>query len=255
MTHYRILILGISFVFLFSISTVFGRCHRDDDCDDSSSSSAFVLMPELVWIDNGPLDELIKKEGSLKDLSFKFHQRNSNFMLGLGGIHDHGNGFRTGFSLHGGYKSFHSETFTGGASRALRDSVAILRMIPAYGGFTFDKAYRFYDMTLSFGTMLGGGAFILHRQFYDVEESGAFTSTGPDTSDDDDETVGEWACAPIFAFDLHAGVSFELSPLLHLGVEAVALCFYSPEGYGYATGEFFTVNPGLRLRLSIGRAG
>jgi|WetSurMetagenome_2_1015567.scaffolds.fasta_scaffold244027_2 hypothetical protein len=256
MTLYRTMIFAVLLVVLFSFSSVSGRCHHDhDDCGDSASSSAFVLMPELAWLDNGPLDKLIKKEGSLKDLSFNLQKRNANFMLGIGGIHDHGNGFRTGFSLHAGYKSFVSETFTGGISRVLRDSVALLRVIPAYGGFTFDKAYHFYDMTLSFGTMLGGGVSILNREFYDVEESGAFTTTIKDTSEDDEVTVGDWAFAPMFTFDLHAGVAFGLSPLLHLGIEAVALCCYSPEGYGYATGEFFTINPGLRLRLSVGKAG
>jgi hypothetical protein len=255
MTVYRTIITGTLFCVLFSFSITPGYCH--ENCNDSASSSAFYIMPEMFWLDNGPLSELINKEPSLEDLSFKLHKRNSVFMLGLGGVHDHGYGLRTGFSLHGGYKSFHSENFTGGTARAPRDSVAMLRLIPAYGGFTFEKAFRFYDMTLSVGTMIGGGIFILNREFYDVEESGAFTKSYEDTSDEDDneDNSRNWAFAPTFAFDFHAGVSFELSPLLHLGIEAIALCFYSPEGYGYATGEFFTVNPGLRLRLSVGKAG
>jgi hypothetical protein len=251
MTLAKPMVFGtLCFVF-FSVSSVCGH----DGVSDSSSSSAFRLTPELFWLDNGPLKDLINKEESLNKLSFRLRTRSPSFLLGLGGIHDHGNGFRTGFSVHGGYKSYVSENFTGGPSRALRDSVAMIRLIPAYGGFTFDKAYRFYDMTLSLGTMLGGGAFILNREFYDVEESGAFSTTVRDTSDDDEVEVGDWAFAPTFTFDIHAGVSFELSPLLHLGVEAVALFFYSPEGYGYATGEFFTFNPGLRLCLSVGKAG
>ena len=232
----------------FSFSFASGHC-------DSTSSSAFILSPQIFWLDNGPLDALIKKESTLQDRSFRLRQRSPVFMLGFGGIHDHGNGLRTGFSLHGGYKSFTSETYTGGTARNPRDSVVMLRLIPAYGGFTFEKSYTAYDMTFSAGTMIGGGIFCLYRKFYDVEEAGAFSSA-PDSVEDDDAMVArDWAFAPTFAFDFHAGVSYRLSPLLHLGIEAVALCFYSPEGYGYATGEFFTFNPGLRLRLCIGKSG
>jgi hypothetical protein len=256
MPRYRnSLFLTILFI-AFSFSSAFCHCPHDDECD-SASSSAFVLSPQIIWLDNGPLKDLIAKERDLRDLSFNVHERNPIFMLGFGGIHDRGNGLRMGFTFYGGYKSYQSKTFTGGVATTPRDSVAVLRFIPAYGGFTFDKAYRFDEITLSFGAMMGGGVFILNREFYDVEGSGAFTDVSNDDENDDHkpDKKGDWAFAGTAVFDIHTGVSFKLAPLLSLGIEASALCFYSPEGYGYATGEFFTINPGLRIRLNVGRAG
>jgi hypothetical protein len=255
----RMTVPGMLLIMVSSFSLALGHCRFHDNCNDSSDGSSIFISPQMVWLDNGPLKDLIKKESSLRGRSFDLDHRSPVFTLGFGGIHDHGHGVRTGFSIYAGYKSTTSESFTGGkAPDTLRDSVVMLRQMPAFGGFLFEKAFKFYDVTFIAGTMVGGGVFILHRQFYDVEESGAFTSTYEDTSDyhsHKNRDDRNWAFAPAFTFDLHAGVSFPLSPLLHLGVEAVALCFYSPEGYGYATGEFFTVSPGLRIRLNLGRAG
>ena len=252
----NILLLSLLFI-AFSSSSALCHCHHYGECD-SASSSAFVLSPQIIWLDNGPLRDLVAKERDLRDLSFNLRERDPVFMLGFGGIHDRGNGLRMGFSFYGGYKSYQSKTFTGGTATTPKDSLAVLRLIPAYGGITFDKAYRFDDITLCAGAMMGGGVFILNREFYDVEGSGAFTDASYDDEDyhnNKHDEKGEWAFAGTAAFDIHVGVSFTLAPLLHLGIEAAALCFYSPEGYGYATGEFFTINPGLKIRLNVGRAG
>jgi hypothetical protein len=258
MPLYRNSLFLILLIIAFSSPGAFCYCHHDDNCD-SAGSSAFVLSPQIIWLDNGPLKDLIAKERDLRDHSFNVRGRDPVFMLGFGGIHDHGNSLRIGFSLYGGYKSYESKTFTGGTTTTPRDSVIVLRFIPVYGGVSFDKIYRFYEMTISFGAMLGGGVFILNREFYDVEGSGAFTDASYDDEDDNNDKdkhdkKGDWAFAGTAAFDFHAGVSFKLAPLLSLGIEASALCFYSPEGYGYATGEFFTISPGLRMRLNVGRA-
>jgi hypothetical protein len=260
MTLYRNILTAVALFAVFPVSQ--GYAHGN--CRDTSCSVSFVISPQTVWLDNGPLKDLIKKEGSLRDLPFSLRKRDPVFTLGLGSFADHGNGVRTGLVVSGAYKSYSSETFTGGVAGERRDSVAVLRLAPVYGGVTVEKACHVYGVTLSAGIMVGGGVFILHRKFYDVEESGAFVTVDEDSDrdyvdyNDDHDIVVEarnWAFAPMLAFDAHTGVSFELAPLLHLGVEAAALGFYSPEGYGYATGDFFTVNPCLRLRLSIGKAG
>jgi hypothetical protein len=258
MSFYRYTLLLALLCIVFPFSSATGHSHHDDNWD-SAGSMSFILTPQVIWLDNGPLKDLVNKEPNLRDRPFQLRQRNPVFMLGFGSYHDHGNGLRTGVSFYGGYKSYHSLTFTGGVASALRDSVAMLRLIPAYGGFTFDKVCRLYDITLSAGIMIGGGVFVLNREFYDAEESGAFTGSSNDNSNnrgrDSSKTNRDWAFAGTVAFDVHTGVSFRLAPLLSLGIEASALCFYSPEGYGYATGEFFTINPGLRFIISIGRAG
>lgn len=251
---YALAFIGLSFSF--------ARAHCPNDSGDGScSSGAFFLTPQICWLDVEPLDAVAKKEETLKDKTFHFQRHNPLFLLGLGGCHDHGNGFRSGFSVYGGYKSYFSDTYKGvvPTGAAPRDSVDVLRFIPAYGGFTFEKSARYGDIGFSGGVLIGGGVFMLNREGYDVDRSSAFSSDEPhrDTVNrkKSSEHEYDWAVAGNFAFDAHAGVTFRLSPLLHLGVEAMALCFYSPEGFGYATGEFFTVNPGVRIRLVVGRAG
>lgn len=244
---------ALAFIGLTS-SITFAHC-----CGDSAGSSgAFVLSPQIYWLDAGPLDGVAQKEETLKDKTFHFQRHNPLFLLGLGGYHDHGNGFRSGFSVYGGYKSYYSDIYKNVvAGAASRDSVTVLRFIPAYGGFTFDKSARYGDIGFSGGVMIGGGVFMLNRESYDVDRSSAFSSYEPrvDTVGREPSDEHDWAFAGNFAFDAHAGMTFRLSPLLHLGIDAIALCFYSPEGFGYASGEFFTVNPGVRIRLIVGRAG
>jgi hypothetical protein len=263
MPLYRNILTAMALFAAFPFSQGYAHWHHGHGyCCDSTCSVSFEILPQTVWLDNGPLNDLIKKESSLRSRPFELRKKDPVFTLGLGTFADHGNGLRTGFVASGAYKSYASETFTGGIAGAKRDSVAVLRLIPVYGGITIEKACHFYGMTFSGGIMVGGGVFILHRKFYDVEESGAFVTVEEydrDNDEDDDRDIvieaRNWAFAPTLAFDAHTGVSFELAPLLHLGIEAAALCFYSPEGYGYATGDFFTVNPCLRMRITIGKAG
>ena len=63
------------------------------------------------------------------------------------------------------------------------------------------------------------------------------------------------AFAPFAAFEAHAGIMASLAPLCHIAFDGFVLSTYSPEGYGPATGDFWSVSPGVRLRLIIGKSG
>jgi len=63
------------------------------------------------------------------------------------------------------------------------------------------------------------------------------------------------ALAPAFAWDVHGGLAFRLAPRLHIGLDGVVRFAYAYRGYGVGFGDFVTVSPGVRMRLTFGSAG
>lgn len=227
----------------------------DENCCDKKTRTAGSFGIQMLRLDTDPLVDLAKKERILQGKNFDFEKRLTP-MFGFMGHHETRSGFRGGMSAWVGYHKFQSDIFPKDSDTATHDSIMLLRIFPAYAGFNFDKVFHYYSTSISFGGMLGGGAYILQSKKYDYTMSDVFyepPSDSIDTLDSDDE-MGNWAWAPFTSWEVHAGISTALASSFHVGVEFFTLFNYSPEGFGVLTGDFFTVNPGIRFKLIFGRA-
>jgi vacuolar-type H+-ATPase subunit H len=223
--------------------------------EEKGHSGGGILGLQTVWLNTKPFKDLVAKESSLRGKDFDFGSR-PMVMLGMGGMHEHPSGYRGGVTIWGGYRSYQSDEFGKVAGDSTtHDSVTVLRVIPAYFGYTMDKAFHFSRFSVNLGGMLGGGAYIVQKKDYDLDESETFVSTNGDGSNDTQNDYGAWSAAPFFAWEVRAGMGVELAPVFHVGIEGFALFTYAPEGFGVATGDFVTVNPGVRLKLIFGKAG
>lgn len=235
----------------YSWSKVSSRHHCEDN-DDRDHGGGGALGIQTIWLDLGPFQELVSKESHLKDKSFELDGERATLMLGLLGHHESPTGFRGGMAFWVGYKRLMSDVFPPDQDTATHDSVSILRIIPAYGGFNFDKVFKFYHTSFTVGGMIGGGAYVVHSRSYDKTLAEAFVPIDDSDSTDDIER-GAWAVAPFVAWEARAGVTASLAPFLHLGLEGLVLMTYAPEGFGIATGDFFTASPGIRLKIIFGK--
>jgi hypothetical protein len=101
----------------------------------------------------------------------------------------------------------------------------------------------------------------IHRHDDDDDNDGKITITDDkivvDNKNGDQDTVthseDKVAVAPLWAFDLHGGVTYTLTRWMHIGLDASVTAFYSSTGFSYRN-HFSTVNPGVKLRLIFGNA-
>jgi hypothetical protein len=229
------------------------RGEAQEACEGSGHcGGAGVLTTQLIWFDKNPLRTLAHKDRDLRLRDFDF-PREPTVMLGIMGHHESRSGFRGGMSLWAGYNSFESAEYPVDRDTATHDSITTLRFVPVYGGFNFDKVFHFGRMSLSMGGMLGGGAYLLFMREYDLDESAAFVTVDSDTANEKSVRVG-FAWAPLMTAEARVGTMVDLAPVFHIGLDGVLLMNYSPEGFDVATGNFFSVNPGVRLRLVFGKA-
>ncbi len=224
----------------------------NEACEDREHGGGGALGVQTVWLDMEPFQNLISKEPHLQDKDFDVQEERATLMLGLLGHHESPTGFRGGMAFWLGYKRLTSDVYPVDQDTATHDSVTILRIIPAYGGFNFDKVFSYYNTSFSVGSMMGGGAYVLHTRSYDKKLAETFV---PVDNRDTTENVelGAWAVAPFVAWELRGGVTTSLAPFLHVGLEGLVLMTYAPEGFGIATGDFFTASPGVRLKLIFGK--
>jgi hypothetical protein len=66
--------------------------------------------------------------------------------------------------------------------------------------------------------------------------------------------MNDWGAAGFGTVELNAGVLARLGPLFQIGLDGVLNVVYSPDGFGVGYGDFYSVSPGVRLRLLFGRA-
>ncbi|MBD3343998.1 MAG: hypothetical protein GF401_02935 [Chitinivibrionales bacterium] len=229
-------------------------CEERRRCRISGSGG---FAPQVIRLSRDFLEKVRKYENDLVLRDFPF-ENNSIFMLGFNGYAQLDNGFRSGGGLWAGYKHYDSDEFihtltdSTGDTTHRYNAITTLRVIPAYGGFTAEKAFSFYPWTVNVGGMIGGGAYIFHKQIRKFDD--IFASVDEDSLDWTKKN-NSVAVAPFIAWDLHTGIMVELAPLFKLGVDGILLFTYSPNGFvtGTGFGDFMLVSPGIRLKFIFGK--
>ncbi|MBN1307378.1 MAG: hypothetical protein JXA18_05640 [Chitinispirillaceae bacterium] len=227
-----------------------------EDSEERRQVGSFILGFEYSYLDVRPFETLVKNTEGRFDFS------NSHMlMFGLMGYYNTESNVRVGNGIYAGYKLFESDPYDGTSSDIVfgqpdtADTVITLRAIPAYVGFICEKAFVFDPVNLFAGFMLGGNITTA------IVQKEVLTD---DIFGDDDEEEGDNIhvfLAPEIAWDVHGGVAFRLAKNMHMGIDGLVRFAYAYQGLrGVGTNrrgtrEFFTVNPGVRLRLTFGSAG
>ncbi|MBN1577333.1 MAG: hypothetical protein JW913_12315 [Chitinispirillaceae bacterium] len=227
-----------------------------EDIEERRQVGSFILGFEYSYLDVRPFKELMKNTDPRIDFS-----KNHMLMFGLMGYYNTESNVRVGNGLYAGYKRFESDPYDGTSDYGLFDSleptdtVVSLRVIPAYVGFICEKAFVFDPVNLFAGFMLGGNITTTIVQ-KEVLTDDIF---GDDDKVEEDNT--HVFLAPEIAWDVHGGIAFRVAKNMHIGIDGLVRFAYAYQGLRgidtnrRGTREFFTVNPGVRLRLTLGSAG
>ncbi|MBL8025940.1 MAG: hypothetical protein JNL74_05995 [Fibrobacteres bacterium] len=248
----------------------FVMSEESDNCSAKHGGSFFLSMG-AVNMDIAPIKDLAENDKALR--SYKYDLSNTLTTLnGLGFMWGNSDGVKGGFSLHGGYKRYRSES----TSIALRDSgnvvidnssgkpvmvdsVMNLMVIPAYALFNFEKSKKLSNFTIYGGGGIGGGAIVLIRFGEEAAEGSAFRDDPLMSLDSSGGKIAErssFAAAPLVVLDLHAGTSLSISKKFHIGVEGFMFGQYAEEGFlGAERGSFTQILPGMRIKFIFGSLG
>jgi hypothetical protein len=212
---------------------------------------ALGVAPGVFAVSMKPVDELVGKYGSLRDVGFDIDDGYDMFvMIGGLGYAGLGNGLRIGGGGRGGSKEF---------TRIKRDTAGTTDITHTadiaigYGGFLIEKARVAGNFNLLLGAMFGGGSmsFKLRSTVGDpFSTAGTTDSLLPEGTAD----------ASFLLIEAHGGITYSLLSWLHIGADISAPLFISASGFraanqGGITDGFVTVNPGLRLRIMLGNIG
>jgi hypothetical protein len=232
--------------------------------EEDSHAGSFVFCPRLAWLDKDPLKLLQKSDSNLQGKTFDFHN-NESFMIGFMNYYSIENNFRIGTDIAGGYKQFDCTPFrsilvdtayndTGAIDTITQlpvDSIITLHVIPAHIGFICEKVFHFVKWDVFTGFMIGGGALVVIKNSNKV--SNIFI--GDNDSDTTKNNSVSAVVAPSFIWDIHAGTAVEIAPNFHFGVDCILDFSYAHNGFNGRTKDFVSINPAIRLRLSVGGAG
>lgn len=239
--------LAISLPLLTSTGSVQAGC--SDANDHHRHNGVGGVSIQAVWLNTDPLRALARTDRYLRGKQFDFDNRLTP-LAGLTSYHESAAGVRTGGGMWVGYKLFQSRPFTTVDSTGRsRDSLAALRIIPAYGGFSVEKALRLGWSEIHGGALIGGGAYLAHRSTVDVDDPSLFRDA--DTAAGGGG--GTWGGAGFGTVELSAGAGVDVAPLLRISLDGVLSLVYSPEGFGVGYGDFYSISPSIRLRLLFGR--
>jgi hypothetical protein len=202
--------------------------------------------PAVLAVSMRPVNELIRKT-DLIDIGFSAQDYYETFItmggIGYGAI---GNGLRIGGAGRGGRRDL---------GHVSKDTVYYtLEVSVGYGGFMVEKALIRRNVNLFIGLMLGGGGLdvkllkMTGRPLLNTE------------IDADEELSKSEANASFFLLETHGGFTYSMLSWLHLGADITLPCFFSGGGFKIGsrngvTDAFFTVNPGIRLRVMFGNIG
>ncbi|MBN1577332.1 MAG: hypothetical protein JW913_12310 [Chitinispirillaceae bacterium] len=181
----------------------------------------------------GPVKDLVEHDPHFSNERFHLNDYGfAPFLMsgGAGYI-----GFGEGFRLGGGGMS---GTLLSDCST--NDTVSLSTRV-GYGGFLIEKAFINKRWNFSVGGMLGGGAFTVS-----IIENSLFNW------DDRDD---EGRRAAFFLFEPQAGLSYTFLYFFHVGAGITVPSFMSLDKFGPYTDDFFTVNPGLHIKLIFGNLG
>ena len=218
-----------------------------------------VIEIGLTNLDLDPIKKITKED--LDKGGFNFDQ---NTFLTLGFIGYAGqrrNGMRFGLGGWAGYNSLYSDKWSSKASDSAIfygsdttvDSIIQLHLIFANAGLVVERSINLTkNFNIYAGGMFGGGALLA------IEDrklaSGAFIkpNNNSDWQSDTVDTENRIAWAPVWAFDIHGGFAYSFTNWMHLGIDGSTLFNYSSRGFQSKYGSFWTVNPGIKLRLIFG---
>lgn len=227
----------------------------NEEASEHPKTGSFILAFEYSQLDTDPLKDLLKNDKSLQAARGQMDFSNNGMMMfGLMGYYNLESNIRVGNSIHAGYRPFTSNVLFDTLSTGRIDSNIIsLNAIPVYVGFICEKALVFNPVNFFAGIMLGGNMSIVVKEEKSAEQASLFV----DADEEDSDNAGEYsaAFAPALAWDVHGGMAVRLAPKLHLGVDGVLRFAYAYGGYGAGFGDFISINPGVRLRLTFGSAG
>jgi len=192
-----------------------------------------------------PVEELAESHPYLSDKRFNF--RRFGFepfpMSGGEGFIGLGDGLRLGGSGYSGKRQFSSNRFDG-------DSILVMNTRVSYGGFLIEKCFVRDRWNLIAGASLGAGRF-------KVAISSQF-NTYFYGEDDDYFNESDWndrQTAVFFLMEPHCGFSYSFFYFFHIGATVTLPAFMSLQKFNPYTDDFFTVNPGLYIRLVFGNIG
>ncbi|MBN1307379.1 MAG: hypothetical protein JXA18_05645 [Chitinispirillaceae bacterium] len=181
----------------------------------------------------GPVKDLVEHDPHFSNERFHFNRSGfAPFLLSGGSGYI---GFGEGFRLGGGGMNGTSLSYC-----STNDTISLSTSV-RYGGFLIEKAFIRGRWNFSTGGMLGGGAFTVA-----ITENNLFNW-------DDREDEGKRAV--FFLFSPHAGFSYTFLYFFHVGAGITMPSFMSLDKFGPYTDDFFTVNPGLHIRLIFGNLG
>jgi hypothetical protein len=238
----------------------------------------------VMKLDLDPLKEVV--EDDLNRTGFEFNDNRFMTFNVMGYSGPRRNGFRIGGIGTFGYNTLYSDPWKGVVSDSeyvvahpdsLIDSVVQLHNILAFGGLVMEKSFSIpFNISFFVGGMIGAGAIVSIADYKMADDAFSRINRHDDDNDDDDGEViinndkivvtnnnsddslnlteDKVAAAPLWAFDIHGGVTYTLTKWMHIGLDLSSTFLYSSNGFSYRQGSFMTVNPGLKLRLIFGNA-
>jgi hypothetical protein len=229
---------------------VFAFATRADDAADTRgcrSGGAGGPSIELAFLDTKPFKQLVQHDTFFRGRDINLESR-AMPVFGLSGFRQNRYGIRFGGGVWLGYKIFESAAYTTiDSAGTAHDSVAQLLVMPAYAGFLLEKVIYFGQVGFHGGVMLGGGAYVVHRSTADASDPtdvcGSDSAAG----------VNGWGAAGFGIMDLDAGATIRLAPWFSVALDGVLGMTYSGDGLMAGYGDFVSVNPGIRLRLLVGK--
>jgi len=249
-----------------------GFCDEDNDDDEQLKIDTAIQVPYdqkiggsgvleigLTNLDLDPIKKIVKED--LDKGGFDFNKNTFSTVGIIGYAGQRRNGMRVGAGFWAGYNSVYSDEWSTQASdsairrgsTALIDSIIQLHIIFTHVGLVVERSFKVgNNLNLYAGGMLGGGALIAieDRKLAD----GAFYTADTSTNWESDtlHIKNRVAFAPLWAFDLHGGFTYSVTKWMHLGIDGSSLFYYSSSGFQSKYGSFWTVNPGIKLRLVFG---
>ncbi len=191
----------------------------------------------ILAVNIKPIEKLCRVDPYLSSKSFSFSQYHYEpfVMSGGMGIAGIGNGVQLGGGGMHGNKKFNSRSYSS-------DSIISLDVEVTFGGVIIRKVYQKDKFNLKVSGLLGGGKI-------KVKVNSA-NSVFDDYSDEGKETKARFFC-----LYPSIGCSYSLFPIFHIGLDVLSPLFISIEGFSARTSDFYTINPGIVLKLIFGNLG
>lgn len=219
-----------------------------------------VVEIGLINLNLEPIKKIVKED--LDKGGFNFDNNTFSTIGVIGYAGQRRNGIRIGCGGWVGYNSIYSDKWTSHADSAalengsdsLVDSIIQLHLAFAHMGLVVEKSFAVAkNVNIYAGGLIGGGALLAieDRKLGGTAFSTVDTGHAEKDHDEDADDIRA-ALAPVWALDIHGGITYSVTKWLHLGIDGTALMYYSSSGFQPKYGSFWTFNPGVKLRFIFG---